>query len=131
MAKKKKYLITHSNYTIKETHKKLDSNRTIFERDYTVLNGVGNLSEDATHADLAAGVINLVLQAIGTMTVLACKSCESNTVVLTGSVTTLDQAKSNFEKFENLYGIHYIIPENATFATAIGAALNVLNTSKT
>ena len=46
MAKKKKYLITHSNYTLKETHKKLDSNRTIFERDYTVLNGVGNLSED-------------------------------------------------------------------------------------
>ena len=46
MAKKKKYLITHSNYTVKQTHKKLDSNRTIFERDYTVLNGVGNLSED-------------------------------------------------------------------------------------
>ena len=90
----------------------------------------GNLSEDATHADLAAGVINLVLQAIGTMTVLACRCCESKTVVLTGSVTTLDQAKSNFEKFENLYGIHYIIPENATFATAIGAALNILNTSE-
>ena len=46
MAKKKKYLITHSNYTVKQTHKKLDSNRTIFERDYTVLNGVGNFSEE-------------------------------------------------------------------------------------
>ena len=87
----------------------------------------GNLAEDATPADLSAGVINLVLQAIGTMTVLACRCCESKTVVLTGSVTTLDQAKPNFEKFESLYGIHYIIPENATFATAIGAALNVIN----
>lgn len=87
----------------------------------------GNLAEDATCADVAAGVINLVLQAIGTMTVLACRCCNTQTVVLTGSVTTLDQVKPNFEKFEELYGIHYIVPENATFATAIGAALYSLS----
>ena len=83
----------------------------------------GNLSEDASCADLAAGIVNLVLQAIGTMTVLASQCCDSRTVILTGSMTTLTQAKPNFENFERLYGIHYIIPENATFATAIGAAL--------
>ena len=83
----------------------------------------GNLAEDASPADLAAGVVNLVLQAIGTMTVLACQCCNARTVVLTGSMTTLSQVKSNFENFEKLYGIHYIIPENATFATAIGAGL--------
>ena len=83
----------------------------------------GNLAEDATPADLAAGVINLVLQAIGTMTVLACQCCDSRTVVLTGSMTTLPQAAANFQLFEKLYGIRYIIPENATFATAIGAGL--------
>lgn len=83
----------------------------------------GNLAEDATCADLAAGAVNLVLQAIGTMTVLACRCCDTSTVVLTGSMTTLDQVKPNFEKFEELYGIHYIVPDNATFATAIGAGL--------
>ena len=83
----------------------------------------GNLAEDASPADLAAGTVNLVLQAIGTMTVLACQCCNTRTVVLTGSMTTLSQVKPNFENFENLYGIHYIVPENATFATAIGAAL--------
>lgn len=83
----------------------------------------GNLAEDATPADLAAGTINLVLQAIGTMTVLACRCCNSKTVILTGSMTTLDQVEPAFRLFEKLYGIHYIIPENATFATAIGAAL--------
>ena len=83
----------------------------------------GNLAEDATPADLAAGAVNLVLQAIGTMTVLACQCCDSKTVVLTGSMTTLPQAVTNFQLFEKLYGIHYIIPENATFATAIGAGL--------
>ena len=83
----------------------------------------GDLAEDATPADLAAGVVNLVLQAIGTMTVLACQSCDAKTVVLTGSMTTLPQAVTNFQLFEKLYGIRYIIPENATFATAIGAGL--------
>ena len=83
----------------------------------------GNLAEDASPADLAAGAVNLVLQAIGTMTVLACQCCDTRTVVLTGSMTTLDQVKPNFENCEKLYGIHYIVPENATFATAIGAGL--------
>ena len=67
--------------------------------------------------------MNLVLQAIGTMTVLACQCCQTRTVVLTGSMTSLPQVKTNFENFEKLYGIHYIIPENASFATAIGAGL--------
>lgn len=89
----------------------------------------GNLAEDATPADLAAGAVNLVLQAIGTMTVLACRCCETNTVILTGSMTTLDQAGPAFQVFEKLYGIRYIIPENATFATAIGAALCSLKKS--
>lgn len=74
-------------------------------------------------ADLAAGAVNLVLQAIGTMTVLACRCCGADTVVLTGSVTTLSQAQPNFENFQRLYGIRYVIPERATFATAIGAGL--------
>ena len=86
----------------------------------------GNLAEDATPADLAAGAVNMVLESIGTMTVLACQCCESHTVVLTGSMTTMEQVRANFDTFERLYGIHYIIPENATFATAIGAGLCIL-----
>ena len=57
------------------------------------------------------------------MTVLACQSCHTDTVIVTGSMTTLDQAEPNFAAFEKLYGIHYVIPESATFATAIGAGL--------
>lgn len=83
----------------------------------------GNLAEDASTADLAAGAVNLVLQAIGTMTVLSCQCCDTRTVVLTGSMTALSLMEANFQNFEKLYGIHYIIPENAAYATAIGAAL--------
>ncbi len=83
----------------------------------------GNLAADPPPAHRAPGPGNQVLQAIGTMTVLACQCCQTRTVVLTGSMTSLPQVKTNFENFEKLYGIHYIIPENASFATAIGAGL--------
>ena len=81
------------------------------------------LAEDATSADKMRGLVNLVLQAIGTMSVLACRTCGTNTVVLTGALTLLPPAHETFELFTQLYGVEYIIPENATFATAIGAAL--------
>ncbi len=87
----------------------------------------GHLAEDASPADLTAGAVNLVLQAIGTMTVLACKCAGCNTVILTGSLTTLPQVEPTFAFFEELYGIRYILPPNATFATAIGAALSSLS----
>ena len=109
----------HVDLTIKDVTR---NPAPTLDPDLTAAN-FGNLAEDATPADLAAGAVNLVLQAIGTMTVLACQCCDTRTVVLTGSMTTLDQVQPNFENFEKLYGIHYIVPENATFATAIGAGL--------
>ncbi len=111
--------LDHVDLTIKDIAR---VSASTLDPDMTAAN-FGDLSEDATPADLAAGAVNLVLQAIGTMTVLACQACDSRTVILTGSMTTLDQAAPNFQTFEKLYGIHYIIPENATFATAIGAGL--------
>ena len=111
--------LDHVDLTIKDIA--TDPAATL-DPDMTAAN-FGDLSEDATPADLAAGAVNLVLQAIGTMTVLACQSCHTNTVIVTGSMTTLDQAGPNFAAFEKLYGNRYIIPENATFATAIGAGL--------
>lgn len=88
----------------------------------------GKLSEEASPADMAAGVVNLVLQVIGTMTVLACQSCQVNTVVLIGSMTALQQVPTNFQQFEDIYGIRYRIPEHAAYATAIGAALRYAET---
>ena len=36
-----KGIILHSNYTVKQVHKKFNGDKTIYERDYAVLNGVG------------------------------------------------------------------------------------------
>ena len=78
---------------------------------------------DKTWAKLTSFFLTLLF---GTMTVLATKTCPAKEVILTGSITTLDQTRPNFETFERFYGIRYIIPENATFATAYGAALHAL-----
>ena len=83
----------------------------------------GNVSDSATAGDFAAGAINMVLQSIGTTAVMACRACGCETVVATGFMSTLPQAPECFALFTRLHGVHFIIPENATFATSIGAAL--------
>ena len=67
--------------------------------------------------------MSLVVEVFVTISLLPCRTCGTNTVVLTGALTMLPPAHETVELFTQLYGVEYIIPENATFATAIGAAL--------
>lgn len=85
----------------------------------------GNVSDTATASDFAAGVVNMVLQSIGTTAVMASRACGGDTVVLTGFMSSLPQAKECFDWFTRLHGIRFIIPENAAYATSIGAALHL------
>ena len=85
----------------------------------------GNVSDDASPGDYAAGVINMVLQSIGTTAVMACRYCGCETAVLTGFMSNLPQARECFDLFTRLHGIEFIIPENAAYATSIGAALHI------
>ncbi|MCI2057241.1 MAG: pantothenate kinase [Oscillibacter sp.] len=87
------------------------------------LTNFGHVAADATPADQAAGAVNLVLQVIGTMTLLTCRGCDTSTAVLVGSLAELPQTETQCQLFERLYGIRYIIPKNAAFSTAVGAAL--------
>lgn len=84
----------------------------------------GNVADDATHSDIARGIVNMIFQSIGTIAVMACKAQNCDTVVLTGFMTVLDLCRPCFELFTRLHGIQFIIPENATYATSIGAALS-------
>ena len=84
----------------------------------------GNVSDDATHSDIATGIVNMIFQSIGTIAVMACKAQKCDTVVLTGFMTVLDLCRPCFDLFTRLHGIQFVIPENATYATCIGAALS-------
>lgn len=57
------------------------------------------------------------------MAVLASRTVGINDVVFTGQLTTFDQINNTFKMFRELYETNFIIPEDAEFATAIGACL--------
>ncbi|MCI2058181.1 MAG: pantothenate kinase [Oscillibacter sp.] len=90
------------------------------------LSNFGRSGGNASRADLAAGAVNLVLQAVGTMAVLACRCCGCGTAIFTGSLTELPQTEPCFRLFQRLYGVRFLIPGDAAYATALGAALTAL-----
>jgi type II pantothenate kinase len=68
------------------------------------------------------GIINLVFQAIGMLSVFATRMENVKDIVLTGNLANVPQAKDVFGKLSSLFDVNFIIPENAEFATAVGAA---------
>ncbi|MGI5970267.1 MAG: type II pantothenate kinase [Oscillospiraceae bacterium] len=83
----------------------------------------GKVSDKATKADLALGIINLVCETIGMMSVFALRGSEVKQVVLTGTLVTQPLFRKKFEELTKLLGVSFIIPRNAEFATAVGASL--------
>ena len=77
--------------------------------------------------DWAAGLTNMVLQSIGTMSLIACRGCGAGAVVVTGAMACTEPSRANFAKFTEAYGLEFIIPENCVCATAIGAARCVID----
>ena len=83
----------------------------------------GKLSDIANSNDIALGISNMVAETIAMLSVFAARSFGVETVVLTGNLTTLPSVARVFEGLEKNFGIKFVIPENAQFATVIGAAL--------
>ena len=82
----------------------------------------GRIRSTATKNDLALGLINMILQTAGVIAAITAKSRGFKKVIVTGSLTALPQAQETFDGVTALHGIPFLIPENATFATALGAA---------
>ncbi|MBQ8862384.1 MAG: pantothenate kinase [Clostridia bacterium] len=84
----------------------------------------GKVSDIASKGELALGVINMVFETIGMIGYFATKSVGTKDLVLTGNMTNLPQAREIFANLNTLFDVNFIIPENAVFATAHGAALS-------
>lgn len=80
----------------------------------------------ASREDWAMGLVNLVLQAVGSMAMLSCGGREVNNVLISGALAKLHAAPGAFARFEEAYGIKYTISPRAECATAIGAARLVM-----
>lgn len=82
----------------------------------------GKVSDMASNSDIALGVANMVAETIAMMAVFTARGHGLKNVVLIGNLTTIKPVREVFKNLDS-FGINFIIPENASFGTVIGAAL--------
>jgi type II pantothenate kinase len=90
----------------------------------TTASNFGRISDLASRSDIALGIINLVFQTIGMLAVFATKIDHINDVVLTGNLTNVPQSQDIFARLQELFEVRFHTPENAEYATAVGAAIS-------
>ncbi len=91
--------------------------------DMLTASNFGNVSEIASKADIALGIINMVFETIAMVSRFAAKSYGLRDIVLTGNLTTLSQAPAIFDGLNAMFDLNFMIPQNSQFGTVIGAAL--------
>ena len=96
--------------------------RIKMESDLTASN-FGKISDIAEKSDIALGIINMVFETVGTLSIFASKNHDRCDIVLTGNLSTLPQAQPIFKNIGALLGANFIIPRYSQFGTVIGAAL--------
>lgn len=102
-----------------------ENNLSELSRDLTASN-FGNVSDLATKDDISAGLMNLVLETVGMISVFGARSAGVKDIVITGNLTYMDCCKAKFAQFNSIYekeGLNFIIPSLSRFATVIGTAL--------
>lgn len=92
--------------------------------DFMTASNFGKVSDIATGADVALGIINMVFETIGMIALFAARSHGIKDIVLTGNLTTVAKSKDVFDTLSNMFGVHFIIPQNSQFGTVIGTALD-------
>ena len=95
------------------------------EADLTAAN-FGKLSDIASKDDVALGIMNLVFETVGMVSIFAARSVGVKDIILTGNVTRLAHCRRKFDEFNHLEvgrGLNFVIPERSRFSTAIGAAM--------
>ncbi|MFA6726896.1 MAG: type II pantothenate kinase [Prevotella sp.] len=85
-----------------------------------------NAKANASREDIAVGLIHMVLQAIGSSSILSSLNTGIRDFVMIGNLTLLPQCREVFPSMEKLYNVRFRIPKYSEFCTAIGAALRYL-----
>lgn len=81
---------------------------------------VNSFSEEKS--DIAIGILNMVFEVVGTLSVFAARThgCD---IVITGNLTTTPQASTILTNVGHMLKANVVIPEHSQFGTVIGAAL--------
>ena len=83
----------------------------------------GKVSDIAQKQDIAAGIFNIVFETIGMISIFAARCKGTKDIVLTGNMASFALCQKTFDGTFRSFGMDFIIPEHACFATVIGAAL--------
>jgi len=83
----------------------------------------GKLGEHKVE-DVAAGLVNMVAQTIGTLAVFGAKAYGHKDIILTGRLTRLKMFQEIIkDRINSISDIPVVIPKNSEYATAIGAVI--------
>ena len=99
--------------------------RNLLSDDLTASN-FGNVSDIASKDDIALGIMNMVYETIGMVSIFGARSVGVSDIILTGNLTRLAFCREKFDYFNSMketYGVNFIMPELSQFATVIGTAL--------
>jgi type II pantothenate kinase len=84
----------------------------------------GKMLDTAGHDDIALGILNMVYQVIGVLSVFVAKSKNLDRVIVTGRGGDNSIGKQILTHITRMYGIAFEYPADAEYTTAIGAGLS-------
>jgi type II pantothenate kinase len=79
--------------------------------------------DEASSVDMAAGIVTLVGQVVGTLAVSAAHGQALDRAVFTGHLTDMASMRAAIGRVSHFFGMPLDMPRNAGFATATGALL--------
>lgn len=83
-----------------------------------------NAKTNASREDIAKGLIWMVLQCIGSATILSSLESGIKDFVLIGNLSLLPLCREVYPAMEKVYRVRFHVPKYSEFCTAIGAALD-------
>ncbi len=78
---------------------------------------------NASKSDLSIGILNMICQTIGLLAIFYVKNDDIKDIVLTGTLSKFSVIRQIFDRLELLHNVKFIIPNDSTFATSIGAII--------
>lgn len=84
----------------------------------------GKADQTSSREDVAAGLVNMIYQTIGSSANFIAGNTGIDDFVLIGNMSLLPQCDVQFDRIAKLYGLKFHIPEYREYRTALGAALS-------
>jgi type II pantothenate kinase len=84
----------------------------------------GKMLDSAKTEDIALGLLNMMYQTIGLLSVFAAKGRNNDRVIVTGSGSDNEIGQKILHRITDMYGVRFEFPPDAEYTTAIGAGLS-------